>query len=327
MQMRVSIIIPVYNVEKYLDRCLQSIQEQTFQNLEVILVDDGSTDRSGEICDRFAEKNQYVKVIHQKNQGQSAARNAGIEAAAGNAFFFLDSDDYISRDCIQKCVQLLCEKNADAAVIRMVNVAESMNGEIIVKGSISDVILNSEQAIEASLYQWYFDGSVGGKLYKRAVIGDIRFPVGCLSEDLATFHLFMNNAKSIACTSQIGYYYRQRENSTMHVFNPERMVAIKWAKDIEAFCKDQYPAILPAAVNRTFNIAIHLLLDLPEDDVVQKEYSPILWDEVKRTRKQVLLDRKSRGREKAASILSFFGSRVLKAVWNSRLAVKNKVHE
>ena len=325
--MKVSIIIPAYNVEKYLDRCLKSIQEQTFRDLEVILVDDGSTDRSGEICDRFAGENQCAKVIHQKNQGQSAARNAGIEAATGDAFFFLDSDDYISRDCIQKCAELLCTKNADVAVIKMVNVSESMNKEIMVNTSNSEIILSPEQAIEASLYQWYFDGSVGGKLYKRAVIGDIRFPAGCLSEDLATFHLFMSNAKIIVWINQIGYYYRQRDNSTMHVFNPKRMMAIKWAKDIEAFCEDQHPAILPAAVNRTFNIAIHLLLDLPEDDAVRKEYSPILWDEVKRTRMQVLLDRKSRGREKAAAILAFFGGRVLKAVWNSRFAVKNKVHE
>ena len=114
--MKVSIIIPVYNVEKYLEKCIKSVLNQTYQNLEIILVDDGSKDKSAIICDEYMVKDNRITVIHKQNGGLSSARNAGIEVATGEAVFFLDSDDYISKECIEKLVKLMKKNSADISI-------------------------------------------------------------------------------------------------------------------------------------------------------------------------------------------------------------------
>ena len=111
--MKVSVIIPVYNVEKYLPRCIKSVLDQTYQDLEIILVDDGTKDNSGIMCDEYATKDNRIRVIHKENGGLSSARNSGIEIATGDAVFFLDSDDYLPTECIEKMVCLMEEKDAD----------------------------------------------------------------------------------------------------------------------------------------------------------------------------------------------------------------------
>lgn len=320
--MMVSIIIPVYNVEKYLPRCIESVLSQTYSFIEVILVDDGSTDNSGKICDRIALINPEVKVIHKENGGLSSARNTGIEIAKGEAIFFLDSDDYLSHDCIEKCVQIMDKTNSDISIIQMMYISEETNNEIKGITGYEEEILSASEAIEASLYQIKFSCCAPAKLYRRKVIGNIRFPVGRLSEDLATCHLFLNNANKIVYINNTGYYYRQHTESIMHTFNIKRMDALVWAKEILNFCKVNYPYIEKAALCRIFNISIHLILEIPDDGY--EEQKNILWNEIRKTRVQVLIDKKSRKREKIASILSFFGYKVLKRVWKSRFAVKQK---
>jgi len=322
--MKVSIIIPVYNVEKYLQRCIDSALAQTYLNTEIILVDDGSKDSSGKMCDEITKKDSRIKVIHKENGGLSSARNAGIELATGDALFFLDSDDYLSCDCISKCVAMLEENDADIANVQMMYIAEGTNEEI--KSDVIEIkeVLNTSKAIEASLYQILYSCCAPAKLYKREVIGDIKFPIGRLSEDLATCHLFINNASKVAYSNSYGYYYRQHDNSIMHTFNPKRIDALEWAINIEEFCENNYPSITSAAVCRTFNIAIHLILDLPDSGEIHDKYFKQIWNEVKRTRLSTLKDKKVRGREKAAALLSFGGENMLKLIWNSELAVKRK---
>lgn len=320
--MKVSVIIPVYNVEKYLPRCIKSVLDQTYQDLEIILVDDGTKDNSGIMCDEYATKDNRIRVIHKENGGLSSARNSGIEIATGDAVFFLDSDDYLSTECIEKMVYLMEENDADISIIQMKYIPENQNDECAEKEIENVVVMNSEKAIEESLYQRLYTCCAPAKLYKRDVVGNIRFPLGRISEDLATCHLFLNNANKIVYSNYYGYYYRQHESSIMHVFNPKRMDALEWAQAIEEFCKKNYPDILGASYCRTFNVAVHLLLDLPSGGEVHDMYYPILWEDVKRTRIKTLLDKNVRNREKAAALLSFLGEKVLKMVWNSRLAVK-----
>ena len=320
--MKVSVIIPVYNVERYLPRCIASVLMQTYRDLEIILVDDGSSDASAALCDAYAAGDERITVIHQENGGLSAARNAGIERASGDAFFFLDSDDYIAADCMEKLVSLLERHDADVSVIRMKRVPESENGTCAQSADEEELVMNAERAIEESLYQKRFSCCAPAKLYRRHALGAIRFPVGRGSEDLATCHLFLNNARSIVYTSYPGYYYRQREGSVMHAFHPGRLDALEWAEAIEAFCREAYPGIRRAAACRTFNVAVHLVLDMPDCSALYPRYSPVLWHAIRRTRANVLLDPKSRGREKAAALLSFGGERVLKAAWRSGLAVR-----
>lgn len=320
--MKVSVIIPVYNVEKYLYRCVESVLQQTYKNMEIILVDDGSKDNSGKLCDELAEKNSGIKVLHKTNGGLSDARNAGNGIITGEYVLYLDSDDYLSCDCVSKLVQM-CEKTcADIAIMQMMYISEETNEEIHSDEKEFIKVLTAEEAIEASLYQILYSCCAPAKLYKKGVVEGIEFPVGRVSEDLATCHLFLDKAKTIAYTNAIGYYYRQHSNSIMHVFNPKRMDALEWAQKIEAFCKEKYPNILVAAKCRTFNVAVHLILDLPNSGEVHEKYYKELWKEIKRTRVQTIFSKKVRFREKAAALLSFGGEKLLKYVWNSRLAVK-----
>lgn len=322
--MKVSIIIPVYNVEKYLPRCVKSVLDQTYKNIEVILVDDGAKDNSGVMCEEYAKDIKNITVIHKENGGLSSARNAGIEIATGDAIFFLDSDDYLSTKCIEKMVCLMEENDADISIIQMKFIPENQNDECVEKEIENVVVMNSEQAIEESLYQKLYTCCAPAKLYKRKVIGEVRFPLGRISEDLATCHLFLNNADKIVYSNYYGYYYRQHESSIMHVFNPKRLDALEWTAEIERFCRINYPSIIKASYCRTFNVAIHLLLDMPYDETEHDKYYATIWNEIKRTRVKILLDGKARNREKVAAILSFGGERLLKKVWNSKVAVRRE---
>lgn len=320
--MKVSVIIPVYNVEKYLPRCIKSVLDQTYQDLEIILVDDGTKDNCGIMCDEYATKDNRIRVIHKENGGLSSARNSGIEIATGDAVFFLDSDDYLSTECIEKMVCLMEENDADVSIIQMKYIPENQNAECAEKEIENVVVMNSEKAIEESLYQRLYTCCAPAKLYKRKVIGEVRFPLERISEDLATCHLFLNNADKIVYSNYYGYYYRQHNSSIMHIFNPKRMDALEWAQAIEIFCKDKYPSIISASYCRTFNVSVHLLLDLPENGMEHDNYSKILWAEIKRTRLKTLLNRKARTREKVAAMLSFCGENVMRVVWNSNIAVR-----
>lgn len=320
--MKVSIIIPVYNVEKYLIRCLESVVNQTYLNLEIICVDDGSTDSSGIICEDFKKKDNRIYVIHKLNGGLSSARNEGLKVATGDAIFFLDSDDYISDGCIKKMVDLLDEYNSDVSIVQMKYIPEYVNEEDMDTVESNVVVMSTERAIEESLYQKLYTCCAPAKLYKRHVIGEVRFPIGRVSEDLATCHLFLNNANKIVFTDYFGYYYRQHNSSIMHTFNPKRLDALEWADEIETFCKKNYPSIINASYCRTFNVAVHLLLDLPENKEVHDQYYNDIWSRVIRTRRKVILDTKVRKREKFAAFLSFGGEKTLKKVWNSKIAVR-----
>ena len=320
--MKVTIVIPVYNVEKYLSKCIKSVINQTYKNIEIILVDDGSKDNSGIMCDNFAKKDSRITVVHKENGGLSSARNVGIEIATGESVFFVDSDDYISEDCISKMVELMETYNADISIVQMKYILENMNEEYITNEKEKVYVMDTERAIEESLYQRLYTCCAPAKLYKRNVIGKIRFPLGRISEDLATCHLFLSNAQKIVYSSYYGYYYRQHEASIMHVFNPKRLDALEWTESIEQFCSINYPTIICAAYCRTFNVAIHLLLDLPEKGELHDKYYSKIWKEIERTRIKTLMNRKVRGREKVAAVLSFGGERLLKAVWNSKIAVR-----
>ena len=322
--MIVSIIIPVYNVEKYLSRCIESVIGQTYEHIEIILVNDGSTDHSLEICEKYKIVDKRIKIINKNNGGLSSARNAGIDECSGDYIYFLDSDDYISRDCIEYLVKLMEENNSDISIMPMMYVSEATNSEIAFSGNEKIVILDSEKAIKESLYQRLFTCCAPSKLYKRSVIGDIRFPLGRISEDLATCHLFLDSATSIVYTNRHSYYYRQQNNSIMHIFNPKRLDAIEWAKEIEKFCVSKYPNIMDAAICRTFNVAIHLALDIAQMDSPDIKCKRKIWKEIKRTRIKTMFNHKARMRDRVAAFLSFFGEKILVVIWNSKLAIKRE---
>lgn len=208
----ISIIVPIYNVEKYLSKCIESILEQTYTNFELILVNDGSPDKCGIICNEYAKKDSRIKVIHKKNGGLSSARNIGIDVAKGEYLGFVDSDDYIEPYMYEYLLKAALDNECSLSVCNINYVFE--DGKILNKvTNASDEVLNFVEAItEMNTYE-KFDMGAWSKLYKRDLFENLRFPEGKLSEDFYIMYKIFDRAQKIAYVSTPCYNYLQRANS------------------------------------------------------------------------------------------------------------------
>lgn len=210
----VSVVVPVYKVEKYLNRCVDSILQQSYSNLEVILVDDGSPDSCGVICDEYQKCDSRVRVIHKPNGGLSDARNYGIEAAKGKYLAFVDSDDWLDFDMIDILYRVLTDKNADIAECSYRNLyADCIKEETSCSGEI--ICGDSLFALEGMLDWKYFKPNAWNKLYKREIIGDIRYPKGKIHEDEYTTYKYFYNAKKLAYVDISKYNYDRRRTDSI----------------------------------------------------------------------------------------------------------------
>lgn len=213
MTPKLSIVVPVYNVEQYLNKCVDSILAQTFRDFEVILLDDGSTDGSGEICDEYAKKDSRIKVIHQQNGGLSCARNNGIKIATGNYIGFSDSDDWIEPEMYQKMLTAAETQKADIVVCRLQRVNE--NGGDIVEITGYDICLsmNRWEATQEILKDDLMRSYAVNKIYKRSLFNGIEYPLCRYFEDTFTTYKLIYKANKIVTTPYIGYNYRFNPNS------------------------------------------------------------------------------------------------------------------
>lgn len=209
----ISIIIPIYNVQKYLNKCVKSVLEQTYGNLEIILVDDGSTDSSGEICDKCKESDERIVVIHKKNGGLSDARNAGIDISKGEYLFFLDADDYLSPNAIEIMYSKIISENADLAICNFTwtnSEGEKFCGEDV----ICDEILNKEDLLGKLVKSDNFYYVVAwNKLYARKLFEKLRFTYGKIHEDEFIVHRIFGECNKAVSLSEILYYYIKTNNS------------------------------------------------------------------------------------------------------------------
>ena len=215
----ISIVVPVYKVEDFLERCVKSIQNQTYQKLEIILVDDGSPDRSGTICDELAEKDKRIKVIHKSNGGLSDARNVGVKEATGKYLLFVDSDDYISPNLVEKTVAV-AEKNSCDIVLFDYYYVENGKCEVRTNNVPDNQIINLEKEQKLLL----IPPAVWIKLYNRQFYNKVNcsFPKGLYYEDLGTTPKMLTEAKRIVYLKEPLYYYIIRGNSIMNSNNYER---------------------------------------------------------------------------------------------------------
>lgn len=213
MDIKISIVVPVYKVEKYLERCLDSIVNQTYQNLEIILIDDGSTDKSGEICDEYKKKDKRITVIHQVNAGLSGARNAGVDISTGEFIGFVDSDDYINERMYEVLLKNILEKKADISVCRHFR----FSGEQAMMEKQTDWNINVLTSQEALINLHGMDGQLftlaWNKLYRRELFIGLRYPLRKLNEDEFLTYKLIDRAKSIVVTDEILYYYFQNSDS------------------------------------------------------------------------------------------------------------------
>ena len=211
----ISVIVPVYNVEKYLDKCVQSILFQTFTDFELILVDDGSTDKSCMMCDAYAEKDKRVFVIHKENGGPSVARNVASHQAKGDYITFIDSDDYVTLDYLQTLHDTLLETKAHISAVLMTEILENEKPK---EPSDKETIatMSGQEALLNVLYQKDLDTTPCGMLFKKEIVLANPFPVGRFHEDDFTMFRYFEQAEKVSIIKQIKYYYVQHELSIMH---------------------------------------------------------------------------------------------------------------
>lgn len=215
----ISVIVPVYNVEKYLRRCLDSIMNQTFRELEILVIDDGSTDASGEICDEYAEQDKRIRVFHTENRGLSAARNLGLDEASGEWIGFVDSDDWIEVDMYEVLLNKALE--TDAEIVEC-GVFKERDGVVKEHGR-EDMLLSGMDAVKELLcghlsdYAW-------DKLWNSRCFEKLRFPVNRVHEDTAITYQCLANADKVCVLSQSKYHYVYRPNSLSTTYNIENLI-------------------------------------------------------------------------------------------------------
>ena len=313
----ISIIVPVYKVEKYIYRCVDSILKQSFENFELILVDDGSTDESKIICDLYESNDSRIKVIHKENGGLSDARNAGIDIAKGKYISFIDSDDYVEKDYIKSMYDAIKKDNSDISV--SLHVIKYENGKTKFKfENQCDKIVNAKQALEMMLYDDGLDLSAWGKLYKTVFFNNIKFPKGRIFEDAATTYKLMDKAEKISLVNQYLYNYMIRNNSiSSGKFNEKKMDLISSTKEMTDFVSQKYPDLQRACDRRLMYAYLSTITQLAKSNE-QKKYCDLkkeLMTYIKKNGRKVLADKNIPKRDRVAIILCKFGYPVFRFAW------------
>ncbi len=261
MQELISIIVPIYKVEKYLNKCIESILNQTYSNLEIILIDDGSPDKSGDICDFYKNKDSRIKVIHKKNEGVSSARNIGLDISKGKYIMFVDGDDYIDKNMVMGLYRLIKEQSADIA-IGGVNDVDENNNQVNMSKKVTTFTINQLEAIRELLDEKYFNSVCWGKLYKANLWENKRFSEDSkIAEDLEILYIvFESVQKVVVNTEKCYYYYTVRQTSVTHQeYNEEWKKAIEICRNIKEKTEKKYPKIVDSAIKKYLNINIQCI--------------------------------------------------------------------
>ena len=240
---RISVIVPVYKVEAYLDRCVRSIVEQTYRDLEIILVDDGSPDNCGAMCDAWAQKDSRIRVIHKENGGLSDARNAGMAAATGAYIAFVDSDDYIAPDMYRLLLEQMYSDGSDMAVCGVELIYEDGSpARLLTRQGCR--VLNHDEAMEAIVREDWLKQTVWNRLYKAALVRDIAFPVGKFHEDVFWSWQAVCKAEKVSVLDVPYYFYTQRSGSIMgQRYSLSRLDGLEAKAQRQAFLEEKYPAL------------------------------------------------------------------------------------
>ena len=244
----VSVIVPVYKVELYLDRCIQSIVNQTYSNLEIILVDDGSPDNCPALCDAWTERDDRIQVVHKPNGGLSDARNAGMATAKGEIFAFVDSDDWIATEMIERLVQTMERDDSDIAACSVEMVWEDGSPSRLLTAQMNGV-LDKHQAQAALLNETSLKQPVWYKIYRKETIENIWFEVGKYHEDVFWSYQAVGNARRVSLIDYVGYHYLQRRGSIMgEGYSHRRLDAIEaFERRYTYFC-DHFPELAMVAL-------------------------------------------------------------------------------
>lgn len=275
----ISIIVPIYNVESYVEECIQSIIKQTYKNLDIILIDDGSKDSSGEICEKYKKIDSRICVVHQENQGLSSARNTGLKLANGEYIQFIDGDDFISVDMIENLYEIMEKEHADIVTCSSYTYK---NGEIVKKEYSKSInIYNKEEAIKEIILDKKIRFYAWDKLYKKTLWKDIKFPEGRRFEDIAVTPIVIKNADKVVFYDCPLYYYRIRTGSIMSQKSKEQQLEyIESVLETNNYLRNNVKGIedyvdyniVHATINVFYVIGKYNLVELEKEEIIQKMY-------------------------------------------------------
>ncbi len=260
----ISVIVPVYNVEKYLERCANSILAQTYRDFELLLVDDGSTDGSGAMCDKLARSDGRVRVLHKENGGLSDARNFGLDHMRGEYVTFIDSDDYIGPKYLQVLIGMMENKSVDMTVVSMVSVSTE-NVEFL-DSNDETLVWSRDQAFKEIAVGRKTGVSACAKLFKAALFIETRFPKGRYYEDMLTTPYVIEKCDQVCYSSSVQYYYYQRDDSIMHSVSDKKVD--DWNEGIEKlyqYANRYFPrskdCVICRYINHGFDGMINKMID------------------------------------------------------------------
>lgn len=318
----ISVIIPVYNVKPYLRMCADSVFAQTFRNLEILFIDDGSTDGSGELCDALAQEDSRVRVIHQKNGGLSAARNTGIDACTGDYIFFLDSDDAISPVALAHLWTACIRTRADVASgdFRRFSSMEVPQE----RAAFATESFGTEEALRRMLMTQGLGHQAWGKLFRRKLWESFRFPVGLLYEDYAVIYDVMCQAGRVTSVTDALYFYRMHEGSIMHTRITERNLSLlDTCERVTHMISEKFPSLRPAAVRLQVVTYMRFLYDLLETDYrLFPEQQKRIIDTVKAHKKEFLQSKEVRRVDKVKLRTLLAGKRLFFLMYRASDAKK-----
>ena len=252
---KVSIIVPIYNVEKYIRKCIESIIAQTYTNIEIILLDDGSPDNSGKICDEYKEKDNRIIVVHKNNTGVSSTRNEGLKIASGEYITFIDADDYIETDMIEILYKALKEYEAEISICGTNDLNE--NYDLVKRSKCKQIIeMNNKDALKELLNEKVFTCVCWGKLYRKYLFENIKFNEKTkIAEDLEVLYRILDSCKKVVYIPENKYNYILRKNSaTKEKFNKDWIREIEISKEILDFIEKKYNNIYEYAAKRYVRI-------------------------------------------------------------------------
>ena len=298
---KISIIVPVYNVEAYLEKCVESILKQTYTNLEILLVNDGSTDKSGELCDKLALRDHRIRVIHKENGGLSDARNRGIDEASSNLIGFIDSDDYIDEDMYETLYRQMVASKADLSMCGHYDVHHQIPEKQVAE--IKTWELMPEEAIKMVMEAKILSVTAVNKLYKKALFEQLRFRIGKIAEDAFIMVDLIHQCSKIVATNEKKYYYVHRENSiTTQKFSLKFLNVIEAYEQNAKIISENYPDLYDVAIMR-LNWAYFYVLDrlLVDNDFKDKVLEDRLISYLKKNKRSILMD----GRFTRARKMSF----------------------
>lgn len=265
--MKISVIVAAYNVENYIEKCLNSIVSQTYRNLEIIVVNDGSTDRTLDKISNFAKFDNRMIIINKPNGGLSSARNAGIDCASGDYIGFIDGDDYIAEDMYETLLEQMLKHHCEISMCAVLKVYNSYKENDCFRAE--SLVLNKTEALQALVEEEYVKHYAWNKLYEANLFNTVRYPEGKIYEDLFTTFKLFGLANRIAYTNKIGYNYVQREGSILRSkFDGRKLDCIMAFKEFKAYVDENHPELSRQLVWRINLSTINSLLDMLKSEAL-----------------------------------------------------------